>query len=58
MKHVLSGSKRGSFQLLARSRNVQVAKMTLAPEATSDDSAANEHPASEQWLFVISGSVL
>jgi mannose-6-phosphate isomerase-like protein (cupin superfamily) len=56
MKHISLGSKRGLFQLLARSRDVQAAKMTLAPGATSDDCVANEHPASEQWLFVISGT--
>jgi mannose-6-phosphate isomerase-like protein (cupin superfamily) len=56
MKHVKSGSKRGLFQILAASRSVQAAKMTLRPGATSDDHASNEHPKSEQWLFVISGT--
>jgi mannose-6-phosphate isomerase-like protein (cupin superfamily) len=56
MKNIVTGSKRGKFQLLARSRDVQAAKMTLAPGGTSDDELTNEHPHSEQWLFVIAGS--
>lgn len=55
MKHIATAAKRGEFNILLRSRSVQAAKMTLAPGATSDE-IANEHAASEQWLFVISGS--
>ncbi len=30
--------------------------MILQPGGTSDDELSNEHPQSEQWLFVISGA--
>lgn len=30
--------------------------MTLRPGAVSDSQPSNEHPKSEQWLFVLSGS--
>jgi mannose-6-phosphate isomerase-like protein (cupin superfamily) len=30
--------------------------MTLRPGGVSDDEPSNEHPRSEQWLFVISGT--
>jgi mannose-6-phosphate isomerase-like protein (cupin superfamily) len=56
MKHIATSAKRGTFNILLRSRSTQAAKMTLAPGATSDDEVSNEHPSSEQWLFVISGS--
>ena len=56
MKHIKSGSKRKSFALLHSTRNLQAAAMTLKPGGTSDDEPSNEHPRSEQWLFVISGS--
>jgi oxalate decarboxylase/phosphoglucose isomerase-like protein (cupin superfamily) len=56
MKHIATDSKRSLFDLLARTRSLQAAKMTLEPGATSDDSVSNEHLASEQWLFVISGA--
>src|SRR5205809_6161675 len=56
MKHVKTGKKRGRFNLLAHTREVQAAVMTLRPGGTSDDEPSNEHPGSEQWLFVISGS--
>lgn len=56
MKHIKTGSKRGQFDVLAATRLGQAAKMTLRPGAASDDEPSNEHPHSEQWLFVISGS--
>jgi mannose-6-phosphate isomerase-like protein (cupin superfamily) len=56
MKQVKTGAKRGKFDLIASSRVVQVAMMTLKPGAASDEQPSNEHPRSEQWLFVISGS--
>jgi oxalate decarboxylase/phosphoglucose isomerase-like protein (cupin superfamily) len=30
--------------------------MTLRPGAASDSHPSNEHPKSEQWLFVVSGT--
>jgi mannose-6-phosphate isomerase-like protein (cupin superfamily) len=56
MKHIKTGSKRGKFNLLAHTRTLQAAMMTLRPGGASDDEPSNEHSGSEQWLFVISGS--
>ena len=55
MKHIRTGFKRGQFDLLVATREAQAAKMTLRPGAASDDEPSNEHPHSEQWLFVLSG---
>jgi mannose-6-phosphate isomerase-like protein (cupin superfamily) len=56
MKHIKTGTKRGQFDLLAATRSAQAAKMTLPPGGEGDREASNEHPRSEQWLFVISGT--
>jgi mannose-6-phosphate isomerase-like protein (cupin superfamily) len=56
MKHLKTGKKRGKFDLLTNTRNLQAAMMTLRPGGTSDDEPSNEHASSEQWLFVLSGS--
>lgn len=56
MKHIKTGKKRGKFNLLAHTRELQAAMMTLSPGGTSDDEPSNEHSGSEQWLFVIAGS--
>lgn len=56
MKHIKTGSKRGKFELLAATREVQAAMMTLKPGGTSGDEPSNEHLSSEQWLFVLSGA--
>jgi oxalate decarboxylase/phosphoglucose isomerase-like protein (cupin superfamily) len=56
VKHVRTGPKRGQFSLLAATRSAQFAKITLAPGSASDSEASNEHPRSEQWVFVVSGS--
>ena len=56
MKLIKTGKKRGMFDLLHSTRELQAAMMTLKPGGTSDDEPSNEHPRSEQWLFVISGS--
>jgi len=56
MKHIKTGPHRKEFELLVATRSAQAAKMTLRPGAASDDEPSNEHPHSEQWLFVISGS--
>jgi mannose-6-phosphate isomerase-like protein (cupin superfamily) len=56
VKHVKSGSKRGTFNVLTTSRLAQAAKMTLQPGEASDSEPSNEHPKSEQWLFVVSGT--
>lgn len=56
MRHLKTGLKREEFDLLVATRGAQAAKMTLRPGAASDDEPSNEHPRSEQWLFVISGN--
>ncbi len=56
MKHIKTGPKRGQFDVLAATRSAQAAKMTLRPGGVSDSEPSNEHPRSEQWLFVVSGA--
>ena len=56
MKHFKTGRSRKEFELLHKTRSAQAAMMTLKPGGTSDDDPSNEHPASEQWLFVIAGT--
>jgi len=56
MKHLKTGKKRGKFNLLSNTRELQAAMMTLRPGGTSDEEPSNEHSGCEQWLFVISGS--
>jgi mannose-6-phosphate isomerase-like protein (cupin superfamily) len=56
MKHIKTGPKRGKFEVLLSTRAAQAAIMTLQPGDTSDVEVSNEHPDSEQWLFVTSGS--
>jgi mannose-6-phosphate isomerase-like protein (cupin superfamily) len=56
MKHFKTGKSRGKFDVLAATRGIQAAMMTLAPGDTSDDEPSNEHPRSEQWVFVLSGT--
>ncbi len=55
MRHVNTGSKRGTFKALHSSRSAQAAMMTLQPGQDTGE-PENEHPRSEQWLFVISGT--
>lgn len=56
MKHIHTSSKRGFFKPLIASRQVQAAMMVLAPGGSSSDQPENEHPAAEQWLFVVGGA--
>ena len=54
MKLVHTTGRRESFRILAQTRAVQAAVMTLPPgESTGEPD--NEHPDSEQWLLVLSG---
>ena len=55
MRHIKAAKKKAEFDLLLASRSVQAAKMTLPPGATGDDEPSNEHPHSEQWVFIIAG---
>ena len=55
MKHIKTGAARAFFKVVASTRSAQAAMMVLQPgQATGEPE--NEHPRSEQWLFVISGS--
>jgi oxalate decarboxylase/phosphoglucose isomerase-like protein (cupin superfamily) len=56
MKRFKTGSQRGSFDVVTSTCLAQAAKMTLRAGAASDSHPSNEHPHSEQWLFVISGT--
>ena len=55
MKHMKLSGQRSAFKVLAGTRSAQAALMTLGPgESTGEPQ--NEHPESEQWLFVVSGT--
>jgi oxalate decarboxylase/phosphoglucose isomerase-like protein (cupin superfamily) len=56
MQHVNLSDNRQDFKIILDTANVQAAIMNLRGGASSDDEPRNEHPNSEQWLFVISGS--
>jgi mannose-6-phosphate isomerase-like protein (cupin superfamily) len=56
MKHIDTAAKSRFFQPLVQSSSVQAAIMVLQPGQSSSDEPENEHPRSEQWLFVIAGS--
>lgn len=55
MKHIKTGTKRGFFEVLATTRAGQAAMMVLGPGQSTGE-PDNEHPKSEQWLFVIAGT--
>jgi mannose-6-phosphate isomerase-like protein (cupin superfamily) len=55
MKHIKTGSKRAFFKVLTSTRSAQAAIMVLGPGQSTGE-PQNEHPHSEQWLFVVSGS--
>ena len=55
MKLIRTTGHRESFRILAETRALQAAVMTLPPgEDTGEPD--NEHPDSEQWLLVLSGT--
>ncbi len=55
MKHLSTGRRREFFKVLASTRTGQAAMMTLRPGQDTGE-PQSEHPDSEQWLFVISGT--
>jgi mannose-6-phosphate isomerase-like protein (cupin superfamily) len=55
MRHIRTGSKRGMFKNLTKTRAAQAAMMVLQPGQDTGE-PQNEHARSEQWLFVVSGS--
>ena len=46
---------RSDGRTFCRKRNAQVAISTLRKGQSTSDEPTNEHPASEQWVYVISG---
>lgn len=56
MKHINTSSHRGFFKVLSSTRSAQAAMMVLPPGAETSEQPENEHPKSEQWLYVISGT--
>jgi mannose-6-phosphate isomerase-like protein (cupin superfamily) len=56
MQHLNTNKHRGFFKLLTKTTSVQSAMMALSPGQSSSDEPENEHPKSEQWLFVITGT--
>jgi mannose-6-phosphate isomerase-like protein (cupin superfamily) len=56
MRHIATGRFRKEFESLATSRNCQAMKMILQPGGATDSQPSNEHPQSEQWLFVVAGA--
>src|SRR2546421_2009366 len=54
MKHIRTAKARASFKVLATTSSSQAAVMVLRPGQSTGD-LQNEHPKSEQWLFVVSG---
>ena len=56
MKLIETGSKRSLFNILTSTRDAQAAMMTLRPGQSTSDEPENEHPRSEQWMFVVSGT--
>jgi mannose-6-phosphate isomerase-like protein (cupin superfamily) len=56
MKHFDTRAHRSFFKVLTSTRSAQAAMMTLRPGQSSSDEPENEHPRSEQWLYVIAGT--
>lgn len=56
MKHIHTSKRRKKFEVLVSTREAQAAMMRLQPGDASEDKPHNEHPQSEQWLFVVSGT--
>jgi mannose-6-phosphate isomerase-like protein (cupin superfamily) len=55
MQHIKTAGRRKMFDVLTSTRSAQAAMMTLRPGQSTSDQPENEHPRSEQWLFVLSG---
>lgn len=56
MKLINTATHHAFFKLLASTPSAQAAMMVLKPGQSSDDHPSNEHPRSDQWLYVISGA--
>src|SRR5712671_3075159 len=56
MKVVQTSRFRAEFEPFAATDMAQAAFMQLPPGGKSDDELSNEHPRSEQWLYVVGGT--
>ena len=56
MKHVRTPKHRGFFKVLLTARAAQAAMMVLRPGQSTSEEPENEHPRSEQWVYVVSGT--
>lgn len=56
MQHFDTHKHSGTFAVVTQTRSGQAAMMTLKPGESSDDELSNEHPHSEQWVFVVAGT--
>jgi mannose-6-phosphate isomerase-like protein (cupin superfamily) len=54
MRHIHTDKHHHEFQVLAGTPRSQAAMMVLAPGGT-EGGPDNQHPKSDQWLFVVSG---
>lgn len=55
MKHIKTAGTRAFFRIVAGTARSQAATMVLGPgKSTGGDD--NEHPRSDQWLYVVSGT--
>jgi mannose-6-phosphate isomerase-like protein (cupin superfamily) len=55
MRHIQTVNKKRFFKVLESTPTAQAAMMILQPGQSTGE-PKNEHPHSEQWLFVVSGS--
>ena len=55
MKQIKIRGRRPFFEVLHSTHNAQVAISTLRRGQSTSDEPSDEHPASEQWVYVISG---
>jgi len=55
MKQIKIRGKRPYFEVFHSTRNAEVAISTLRKGQATSDEPTNEHPASEQWVYVVSG---
>jgi mannose-6-phosphate isomerase-like protein (cupin superfamily) len=56
MKVVQTSRLRSEFEPLVATKKGQAACMRLWPGEKSDEEVGNEHPRSEQWLYVVAGA--
>jgi mannose-6-phosphate isomerase-like protein (cupin superfamily) len=58
MKHVniKTKARRAGFKVLVDGAGSQAAVMVLAPGEATAERPENEHPAAEQWLYVVAGT--